>query len=145
MPRRALLLLVTWLVPAACLDPFAPDVGPLAPAQTCNDDKDPLRDVSFRDDVAPIFRAACDGCHTPGGDGFDRSGLDLRTYGSLRAGGTRSVGTIVVDGEPCASVLWQKIGSAPPFGDRMPKDDPPLGDAEIDLIHDWIAEGAVDD
>lgn len=145
MPRRALLLLVTWLVPAACLDPFAPDVGPLAPAQTCNDDKDPLRDVSFRDDVAPIFQRACNRCHSPGGEGVDQSGLDLSTYSSLRAGGTRSVGTIVVDGAPCASVLWQKIGPAPPFGTRMPRGAAALPAAEIDLVHDWIAEGAHDD
>ena len=130
------------LAPAACLDAFAPDVGPLSPAQTCNNDLDPGRAVSFRDDVSPIFRRACDGCHLAGGDGLQESGLDLATYTSLRAGGSRSVGTIVVDGEPCASVLWQKVGPAPPFGSRMPKGDPALPETDRALIHDWIAEGA---
>ena len=148
MSRRALPLLpalLAGLAPAACLDPIAPEVGPIAPMQTCNDDRDPARTVSFRDDVSPIFRRACDGCHVPGAEGFQRSGLDLSTYSSLRAGGTRSIGTIVVDREPCASVLWQKVGPAPPFGARMPKDSAALPGADIELIHDWIAEGARDD
>jgi mono/diheme cytochrome c family protein len=136
------LLLACLVAAAGCLDAFAPDVGPPVPMPTCNDDRDPAQAVSFQDDVSPIFRRACDGCHTAGGEGVDLGGLDLSTYASLRAGGMRSVDTIVVGGEPCASVLWQKIGPAPPFGARMPKDDPALPAAEIDLIHDWIAEGA---
>ncbi len=147
MPGRlaARLALLAGLAPAGCLDALAPEVGPLAPAGTCNVDRDPARTVSFRDDVAPIFQRACNRCHSPGGEGVDQSGLDLSTYSSLRAGGTRSVGTIVVDGAPCASVLWQKIGPAPPFGTRMPRDGAALPAAEIDLVHDWIAEGAHDD
>jgi hypothetical protein len=147
MPRRALLLpgLLACLAPAACLDALAPDVGPLTPRPTCNDDLDPSRDVSFSNDVSPIFRGACDRCHVPGAEGFQQSGLDLSTYSSLRVGGGRSLDAIVVDGEPCASVLWQKLGPAPPFGARMPRDDAALQDAQIDLIHDWIAEGAGDD
>lgn len=142
---RLAVLVIAGLAPAACLDPFAPDVGPLSPAQTCDDDLDPARAVSFRTDVSPIFRRACDRCHRPGGDGVQESGLDLSTYASLRAGGSRSVGTIVVDGQPCSSVLWQKIGPAPPFGARMPRNDPPLAEADRALIHDWIAEGALDE
>jgi len=145
---RPLLCLLAGLLSASCLasclQALAPDVGPPAPLDTCNDDLDPAQAVSFRDAVSPIFVRACNGCHVPGAEGFDRSGLDLSTYGSLRAGGTRSVGTIVVDGQPCASVLWQKVGPAPPFGARMPKDDLPLSDTERALIHDWIAEGALD-
>jgi mono/diheme cytochrome c family protein len=143
MTRPALRLLPC-LLATSCLQALAPDVGPLTPVQSCNDDLDPMQAVSFAADISPIFRRACDECHTPGGTGLERSGLDLSTYTSLRAGGMRSVGTIVVDGQPCASVLWQKVSTAPPFGARMPKDDPPLPQAEIDQIHDWIAEGALD-
>lgn len=140
-----LLCLALPLLASACLDAFAPEVGPLAPVQRCNDDLDPAQAVSFKTDVAPIFTRVCNQCHTPGGEGFQASGLDLSTYASLRAGGTRSVGTIVLDRQPCASVLWQKIGPAPPFGVRMPKGKTPLPGADIDRIHDWIAEGALDD
>jgi hypothetical protein len=39
----------------------------------------------------------------------------------------------------------QKLESTPPFGSRMPLDGPPyLEDAEVLLIRDWIAEGALD-
>lgn len=142
---RPALVVLAGILPAACLDALAPEVGPLTPASQCNDDLDPARAVSFRVDVAPIFRRACDGCHLEGGEGDLRSGLELEDYIKLRAGGGRSMGAIVIDGEPCASVLWQKIGPAPPFGERMPRAQLPLPQVEIDLIHDWIAEGARDD
>ena len=44
---------------------------------------------------------------------------------------------IVVPGRPCESVLLQKVGSAAPFGGRMPLNGPPfLNDDERQLIHD---------
>lgn len=143
-PARLLPCLLAGLLSASCLQALAPDVGPQVPMTTCDDDLDPAQAVSFQGAISPIFVRACNSCHVPGAEGFSLSRLDLSTYTSLRAGGTRSVGTIVVDGQPCASVLWQKVSPAPPFGVRMPKDDPPLTDAEIALIHDWIAEGALD-
>jgi hypothetical protein len=130
---------------AGCLDALAPEVGPPSEVTTCDADSDPTREVSFATDVSPIFRRACDRCHQPGGDGQQQSGLDVSTYDSLRAGGTRSVGTIVIDRMPCSSVLYQKTGPAPPFGMRMPRNASPLADADRALIHDWIAEGAEDD
>jgi hypothetical protein len=37
----------------------------------------------------------------------------------------------------------QKISAAPPFGARMPLDGPPfLSASQIQVISDWIAEGA---
>src|SRR5215216_5023766 len=103
MPR-ALAISLLWL--AGCLDALAPDVGAIGAAATCNTDSDPDRATSFASDVSPILRRDCDRCHTPGGEGELSSGLDLSTYDSLRAGGTHSVGTIVIDRMPCQSVLW---------------------------------------
>lgn len=128
---------------AGCLDELAPDVGPDI-AATCNADSDPMREVSFRDQIMPIIENNCHKCHVPGEAGQQRSGLDLSTYSSLVAGGTNSVGTIVVPGKPCSSVLWQKVSPAPPFGARMPRGADPLTDADIALIHDWISEGALE-
>jgi hypothetical protein len=136
--------LLACLLPA-CLQALAPDVGPPAPVPACDDDLDPARAASFRSGVSPILGRACTSCHAPGGEGFQSSGLDLSTYATLRAGGTRSGAAIIAGGEPCASPLWQKLGPAPPFGARMPKNALPLPQVEIDLIHDWIAEGARDD
>jgi len=128
-----------------CLDALAPEVGPLSEPAMCDVDSAPGRNVSFATDISPILRRSCDRCHLPGGEGQQMSGLDVSSYDTLRAGGTRSLDTIVIDRMPCESVLWQKTGTAPPFGARMPRNATPLPDADRLLIHDWIAEGAQDD
>jgi len=139
-------LIVASLGLAGCLDALAPDVGPLAvpDQQTCNSDSDGAVVVSFSGQIAPILNDRCERCHQPGGEGVRDSGLDLTSYDALRAGGTRSVGTIVVVGEPCASVLYQKLGEAPPFGARMPRGEQALSTTDQLLFHDWIAEGALE-
>lgn len=145
--RRAVLLLLCAL---GC-DAIDPEVGePLA--DRCADrDSDPEQEVSFERDVRPIFHGEVEGvpgcgCHLPARPnpiGFEQTGLDLTTLSSLKAGGVRSRGTIVVEGKPCSSVLWQKISAGPPFGARMPFDGPPfLQEEQRRLIADWIAEGA---
>ena len=75
----------------------------------------------------------CPKCHTPGGatpQGLSVGGLDLESFETLRAGGVRSGAEIVVPGQPCTSVLLQKVGAGPPFGARMPLDGPPYLDEE---------------
>jgi hypothetical protein len=130
-----------------CLDAFAPEVGPpISPApDTCDTDTDPETRVTFAAEIEPLLADACNRCHRPGEVGVEDSGLDLTSYAALRAGGLRSADTIVIPGQPCSSVLWQKLGPDPAFGSRMPRDDAPLSNTEIDLVHDWIAEGALDD
>jgi hypothetical protein len=50
---------------------------------------------------------------------------------------------IVVPGNPCRSLIVEKVREYPSFGGRMPLNGPPfLTDEEIQLISDWIAEGA---
>jgi hypothetical protein len=143
---RALLLIPLF---AGCLSALGPEVG--APVVIpCNDvDSDPSVDVKFSADIlAPILDGAghCTHCHSPTGMspiGYADTGLDVSTYSTLMAGGTRSASSIVIAGKPCESVLVQKLGASPPFGARMPLDGPPyLTAAEIQTIHDWIAEGA---
>jgi hypothetical protein len=136
---------------AGCLDRLGPDVGPLAAPGTdgpaCMGDSDPANAVSFRTDLQDgVFRRAkCNDCHTNNGSGANQSGLDLSTYTTLRTGGGRSGASIVVNGDPCASILVQKIETSPPFGRRMPYNGPPyLSAADIALVRDWIAEGAHD-
>jgi hypothetical protein len=139
--------------PAGCvLDELAPDVGPPL-AGACDDtDSDPDTDVSFGRDLRPLFNrarpeAGCS-CHSPAGgnpSGIELGGLDLGSYRTLRQGGRSSRAQIVVPGDPCASILLQKISDTPPFGARMPLNGPPfLSPDEIQLVHDWIAEGARD-
>ncbi|HEX2676262.1 MAG TPA: hypothetical protein VHM19_06470, partial [Polyangiales bacterium] len=64
---------------------------------------------------------------------------------NLMHGGTASRDTVVIPGDPCGSLITQKISDAPPAGQRMPSDGPPyLTPGERQLINDWILEGARD-
>ncbi len=150
-----------WLLLAASLavacggliDELDPAVGHATKERCANSDSDLAANVSFAKDIVPLFfreqGAGC-GCHLPSRAdanpiGFEQTGLSLETYDSLRAGGVNSRSAIVVPGEPCSSLLWQKVSPGPPFGARMPFNGPPfLEPAERQLIADWIAEGARD-
>ncbi len=135
-----------------CLDLVDPKVGAPLTARCANQDSNPDTDVSFSRDLQLLFRGEAGavgcGCHIPTNQdpiGFQESGLDLSTYSSALAGGVNSLGSIIVAGMPCESVLWQKASPSPPFGSRMPFDGPPfLPEASLQLIADWIAEGARD-
>lgn len=150
--RRVMLSLVALAVApfAACFSDLEPDVGPRIAGQCDPSDSDSSRDVSFSRDLVPILTrampAAGCSCHQPSSPvrpGFELGGLDLSSYASLRRGGTNSGANIVVPNDPCASVIRMKISNAPPFGSRMPLSGPPhLTEAEEQLFHDWIAEGA---
>lgn len=137
---------------AGCLDTIGPDVGdPVTQgsdgASACPDDSDPSTVVKFDTDIrGGVFRRGnCNDCHTSNGLGVRQSGLDLGSYTTLRTGGGRSGANIVIVGDPCASILVQKIEDGPPFGRRMPYDGPPyLSTADIQLVRDWISEGAQD-
>jgi hypothetical protein len=140
MLARVCVLIATMLV--ACVDAFAPDVGPRQSGACSDADGNPDVDVSFDADIGGVFeRGGCLRCHQ-GGDAS--SSLQLDTYATLLEGGTHSGTDIVIAGQPCSSVLEQKIGPAPPFGVQMPRDRTPLSEIDRQLVHDWIAEGARD-
>jgi len=142
---------VAALVAAGACARLEHDVGPLLAGMCDNADGDPGAKLSFAGQIRPLLdrdTAGCS-CHMPlsGGPGMatQLSGLDLSSWASLRSGGFNSGAQIVVGGQPCDSILYQKISDAPPFGSRMPLTGPPyLSAAELQLVHDWIAEGAED-
>jgi hypothetical protein len=135
---------------AACAQ-LEPDVGPLLAGVCDNADTHPAASVSFATQIRPLLNrpnAGC-GCHMPSaagaGPATQITGLDLSSLSALRAGGRSSGSEIVISMEPCSSILYQKVDDAPPFGSRMPLGGPPFwSDDEVELIHDWIAEGASD-
>ena len=47
--------------------------------------------------------------------------------------------------DPANSYLYRKISGSGITGDRMPQALPPLTDAEIKLVRDWIRRGAPND
>lgn len=136
---------------SGCLDALEPEVGPPVRDICRNQDSDPDTDVSFSADIlAGIFArpGSCHDCHLPGAAtpiGVEIGGLDLGSRATLLAGGTVSGADIVIPGQPCESILWQKVTAGPPFGARMPASGPPfLTPEQVQLISDWIAEGARD-
>ena len=145
-------LLAIALCGAACITELAPEVGELRAGTCRSEDSDPATTVSFSKDILPLFQRSgslggCS-CHQPSNrstTGIEQSGLSLENYASLMRGGNTSRSNIVVAGEPCASVIVQKVSNAPPTGARMPPGGPPfMTPDEIGLLRDWIAEGADD-
>ena len=72
------------------------------------------------------------GCHVAGGP----HGVDLRTYDTFSAGGDD--GTIVIADEAKGSEIVKQIVQ----GRMPPAPNEPLAAAQIQLIIDWINEGA---
>ena len=151
MSRRALGLTALGLSLAAgwlgCVT--EPDVGPPLTGTCVNADSDPDVTISFSIDIRPLLNRTPGGCscHLPSsagqGPGTQISGLNLSTWDSMRAGGVISGARAVVENQPCASLLPQKLSSSPPFGSRMPLNGPPFfTDDELQLVRDWIFEGA---
>lgn len=105
-------------------------------------DSDPETPVSFREHVRPLLGRSpggCTGCHGTSAT----AGFNVTSYDHLLRGGQVSNTAIVVPGRPCDSVLYTKLGPAPPFGARMPYNGPPFYTAaELAVFRDWIAEGA---
>ncbi len=151
MSRLRACLVASALAAAAPGCDLAPDVGPPTEYRCVDDDTNAAVSVSWSRDVAPIIlrnQVGCARCHDPARSnpvGVQIGGLDLTSRGAALAGGARSGASIVVPGAPCSSALYQKLLAGPPFGARMPLDGPPyLSATELNLFHDWIAEGAQD-
>src|SRR5664279_5044201 len=81
--------------------------------------------ASFAEDVMPIFVGRCFSCHQPGGQGNEKSGLDLSSYEGVMKG-TKS-GKMVIPGDPESSM---------PLGKKK------LSTCDRDAIRTWIREGA---
>jgi hypothetical protein len=98
-------------------------------------------DISFFRHVLPIFRQKnCTGCHQPAKKGGE---YVMTEFATLLKGG-ESGEAAIVPGHPEKSYLIGQITPASGKAD-MPKDAPPLTEAEIGIIRKWIEQGAKDD
>ena len=88
---------------------------------------------SFSADISPILteRCAIAKCHIVDGP----HDIDLRTYDTLMKGGDE--GAIVIAGNARESEIVEEIAEG-----KMPPKGTPLDAAQIQLIIDWINEGA---
>jgi cytochrome c553 len=85
--------------------------------------------------VFDIIKTHCLECH-----GESRKGsLDLRTHATLVKGGVS--GRVVIPHEPAKSRLFLLVSHADP-DDVMPQKKPKLSDHDVELIRQWIEDGA---
>ena len=89
--------------------------------------------VSFTNDVLPIIQSRCVNCH--GGDRVEK-GLVLKSYADLMTGSEN--GSIVTPGNAADSKLVELIANQ-----KMPKRGPKLTPPQVQLITDWVNQGAV--
>ncbi len=95
-----------------------------------------LAQVDYPTQIQPIFNASCTSCHGSNG------GVNLTSFEALMGStGVNYGSNLVVAGDPDASGLVDKIEPNPQFGNQMPQGGM-LQQSEIDLIRQWISEGA---
>ncbi|MGJ8695594.1 MAG: PSD1 and planctomycete cytochrome C domain-containing protein [Verrucomicrobiaceae bacterium] len=98
-------------------------------------------EVSFNQHIRPILSKNCIACHGP--DTEDRKGdFHLDTFeGLTKKNDDGKAGAI--PGDPDASLIIQRVVTTDP-DDQMPPPDhgSPLSGGEIDLLKQWIKEGA---
>ena len=96
--------------------------------------------IDYTTQIQPIFDDNCTSCHVNGGTYF--GGLDLSSYAETIEGG--SSGNTIVPLDHSNSVLYNRITLSDTDPQFMPKDDDPLSQYDIDLIIQWIDEGALE-
>ena len=97
--------------------------------------------VSFKEDILPLFRERCQQCHRQRARKDPEARLDLSSYkGTMR--GSRN-GKVIDPGWGKASPIFWRI-SVDQIGTRMPPWGDRLSAEQIQLIIDWINQGAKD-
>ncbi|RMG23817.1 MAG: hypothetical protein D6730_13765 [Bacteroidetes bacterium] len=91
----------------------------------------------FEEVVMGIFQAKCLNCHNPH---KAKGGLVMSSYQALLAGGD-SQKSMLVARQPDSSELYRRIVLPETHEDHMPPEGKPgLTEAELAIIHGWIAE-----
>jgi len=100
-----------------------------------------LGDVSYKKDIRPIIEDYCLNCHKPGGKGYKKSGLDMRTYKSLMKG--TKFGTVIKPGDSYTSILVQVVEGRVHASIKMPYGmNGGLAKDKIELLRKWVQQGA---
>lgn len=100
-------------------------------------------EISYKKDVAPVIHDYCLNCHEPGGQGFEKSGLDMRTYSSLMKG--TKYGSVIKPGDSFTSILIQVVDGRVHDSIKMPYGMAGgLSKDKIGVLKKWVAQGAKD-
>ncbi len=100
----------------------------------------PEKHVSFQSEISPIISRNCTECHSNGGIGTQKSGLDVSSYDQLMKG--TKFGPVVTPGDPLSSSLYRLVAGLADKSIKMPHSKEPLKDTEIKKIEQWIRQGA---
>ena len=90
--------------------------------------------VSFASDIMPIIESRCVNCH---GGNRTEEGLNLTTHANILSGSDN--GPVVTPGDAANSLLVEMVATQ-----KMPKRGPKLTPPQIQLITDWVNQGALD-
>ncbi len=96
--------------------------------------------ISFKEEVFPILEIRCLACHRPGGAGYEKSGLDMRTYEGLMKGTNH--GPMIIPGSIIKSNLLAMIDRRTSPELWMPHGKKQLSKCERQAIRFWVAQGA---
>src|SRR5262245_29322972 len=97
--------------------------------------------ISYYRQIRPIFQQHCQGCHQPA---KAQGGFVMTKHADLfKKGDSDRPG--IVPGHPDKSELLAKITPQDGKAPAMPKGQTPLLDHDVNLIKQWIAEGAKND
>lgn len=96
------------------------------------------KSLTYVKDIAPIVDKYCISCH--GSDNENPSDLYMDDFATMMKGGKH--GVPVVPGKPEESNLYLKLTPNPPFGKQMPRGHKKITPEAVQIIHDWIAQGA---
>lgn len=90
--------------------------------------------IDYETQIQPIFTQNCASCHS--------GSPDMRSYnGVIGSTNTRYGANFIIPGNGEGSGLIDKLEPSPQFGGRMPQGGA-LSDNQINLIRQWIDEGA---
>ena len=117
---------------------IATSVGIMNPPYACAAEEI----VSFKEDILPLLKWRCAGCHESGGAGLEKSGLDLTSYAGVMKG--TKFGPMVIPREPESSNLMLLLDWRVSPALRMPHGKKQLSSCDRSSIRTWIRQGAKD-
>jgi hypothetical protein len=89
-----------------------------------------LAQVDYDSEVQPLFNSKCTQCHG------NSAGLNLSSYDNIMIGSNN--GDVVIPYDHISSELWIRVNSG-----QMPPGNNDLTGDQVDLIAQWIDEGAL--
>ena len=92
--------------------------------------------IDYESEIQPIFDVHCTHCHVYGG----AATLNMSSYEGVMSGGVS--GPAIIAGDHVNSLLYSRITLPVGTDGSMPPNNP-LSQSEIDLIVQWINEGAL--